>query len=53
MMPTRPTTSQKAGIPVVKLPLTIGGVDGTGDLFKLFQVSIDRLVAAAGGKSTE
>jgi zinc/manganese transport system substrate-binding protein len=45
--------SQKAGIPVVKLPFTVGGVDGTADLFNLYQVSIDRLVAAAAGKSTE
>ena len=45
--------SQKAGIPVVKLPFTIGGLDGTDDLFKLYQITIDRLVAAASGKSSE
>ena len=44
--------SQKAGIPAVMLPFTIGGVDGTDDLFKLFQVTIDRLLAAANGKSS-
>lgn len=45
--------SQKAGIPAVKLPFTVGGVDGTDDLFKLFQVTIDRLLAAASGKSSD
>ncbi len=45
--------SQKAGIPAVKLPFTIGGVDGADDLFKLYQITIDRLVAAANGKGSE
>jgi zinc/manganese transport system substrate-binding protein len=45
--------SQKAAIPAVKLPFTIGGVDGADDLFKLYQITIDRLIAAANGKGSD
>ena len=39
--------SQKAGIPAVELPYTVGGVPGTDDLFGLFDVTLARLLAAA------
>ena len=39
--------SQKAGIPAVELPYTVGGAPGTDDLFGLFDVTLARLLAAA------
>jgi zinc/manganese transport system substrate-binding protein len=39
--------SQKAGIPAVELPFTVGGAPGTDDLFGLFDVTLARLLAAA------
>ena len=43
--------SKNAGVPVVKLPFTVGGSDGAKDLFGLFDDTLDRLtVAAAAGK---
>jgi zinc/manganese transport system substrate-binding protein len=39
--------SQKAGIPAVELPFTVGGAPGTDDLFGLFDVTLTRLLAAA------
>lgn len=39
--------SQKAGIPAVDLPYTVGGAPGTDDLFGLFDVTLARLLAAA------
>jgi len=38
----------RAGIPVVELPFTVGGAPGADDLFGLFDVTIERLLAAAG-----
>ncbi|HJV59528.1 MAG TPA: zinc ABC transporter substrate-binding protein [Albitalea sp.] len=42
--------SKSAGIPVVKLPFTVGGTDGAKDLFGLFDDTLARLLAAAGAK---
>jgi len=39
--------SQKAGIPAVELPYTVGGAPGADDLFGLFEVTLARLLAAA------
>ena len=36
--------SERAGIPVVDLPFTVGGAPGTDDLFGLFDVTIARLL---------
>ena len=38
--------SRNAGIPVVKLPFTVGGSDGAKDLFGLFDDTLARLLAA-------
>jgi zinc/manganese transport system substrate-binding protein len=40
--------ANKAGIPAVELPYTVGGAPGAENLFGLFDVSIARLAAAAG-----
>jgi zinc/manganese transport system substrate-binding protein len=40
---------KNAGIPAVKLPFTVGGTDAAKDLFGLFDDTLDRLLAAAGG----
>jgi len=37
---------QMTGIPVVELPYTVGGAEGTGDLFGLFEVTVARLLGA-------
>ena len=43
--------SRNAGIPVVKLPFTVGGSDAAKDLFGLFDDTLARLLAAgAAGK---
>lgn len=42
--------SRNAGIPVVKIPFTVGGTDGAKDLFGLFDDTVARLLAAAAGK---
>ncbi len=42
--------SKRAGIPAVELPFTVGGAKGTDDLFGLFEVTLDRLLAALGGR---
>ena len=42
--------AQKAGIPAVKLPFTVGATDDSGDLFKLFDATIARLLAGLAGK---
>ncbi len=39
----------RAHIPRVKLPASVGGVEGADDLFKYFDVLLQRLVQAAGG----
>ena len=39
--------AQRAGIPVVELPFTVGGAPGTDDLFGYFDVTIARLLAGA------
>lgn len=46
--PTKPSEwlSQKAGIPAVELPFTVGGAPGTDDLFGLFDVTLTRLLNA-------
>ena len=38
--------SKNAGIPVVKIPFTVGGTDGAKDLFGLFDDTVARRVAA-------
>ncbi len=38
--------SKNAGLPVVKLPFTVGGSDGAKDLFGLFDDTLARLLAA-------
>ena len=43
--------SQRANIPIVELPFTVGGVPGADDLFGLFEVTIERLLAAIEKKS--
>lgn len=40
---------KNAGIPAVRLPFTVGGNDVSKDLFALFDDTLDRLLAAAGG----
>jgi zinc/manganese transport system substrate-binding protein len=42
--------AQKAGIPAVMLPGTVGGDDQAKDLFSLFDDTIERLLSAAGAK---
>jgi zinc/manganese transport system substrate-binding protein len=37
--------SEKAGIPAVVLPFTVGGTDGAKDLFSLYDDTINRLLA--------
>ncbi|MFZ5532792.1 MAG: metal ABC transporter substrate-binding protein [Pseudomonadota bacterium] len=39
--------SQKASIPAVELPYTVGGAPGVDDLFGLFDVTLARLLAVA------
>ncbi len=39
--------SQKAAIPALELPYTVGGAPGSDDLFGLFEVTLARLLAAA------
>lgn len=39
--------AKRSHMPVVELPGTIGGVDGADDLFKLFDITLDRLLKAA------
>lgn len=39
--------ADKAGIPAVELPFTVGGAPGTDDLFGLFDVTLARLLQAA------
>ena len=38
--------SQQTGIPAVKLAFTVGGTPGAGDLFGLYQDTIDRMLKA-------
>ena len=40
--------SKNAGIPVVKIPFTVGGTEGAKDLFGLFDDTVARLLAAGG-----
>jgi zinc/manganese transport system substrate-binding protein len=40
--------SERAGIAAVELPFTVGGGPGTDDLFGLFDVTLERLLRAAG-----
>ncbi|HUS25322.1 MAG TPA: zinc ABC transporter substrate-binding protein [Candidatus Binatia bacterium] len=39
--------SQRAGIPAVQLPFSVGGVPGTDDLFGFYQALLDRLLQGA------
>lgn len=41
--------AQRAGIPAVELPFTVGGAAEAKDLAGLFEATIDRLLNAAGG----
>lgn len=43
--------AEHAGIPAVELPFSVGGAPGTDDLFGLFDVTIARLLKAAGAAS--
>jgi len=38
--------SRETDIPAVKLPFTVGGTEGAGDLFGLYDDTIDRMLAA-------
>lgn len=38
--------ADKAGIPALELPYTVGGAPGTDDLFGLFEVTLSRLLGA-------
>lgn len=40
----------RSGLPVVVLPFTVGGADGADDLFGLFDVTIERLLAAVAAR---
>ena len=40
--------SERTGIPALMLPLTVGGSEHSGDLFKLFDDIINRLLTAKG-----
>ena len=40
--------AQRTGLPTVELPYTVGGVESADDLFKLFDVTLERLLQAAG-----
>ncbi len=40
--------AERARIPVVQLPLSVGGAPGADDLFGLYEVTLDRLLQAAG-----
>ena len=42
--------SRNAGLPVVRLPFTVGGNDAAKDLYGLFDDSVAQLVAAAGAR---
>jgi zinc/manganese transport system substrate-binding protein len=42
--------SRNAGIPMVRLPFTVGGSDGAKDLTGLYDDTVARLLAAAGAK---
>ena len=42
--------AKNAGIPVVKVPFTVGGSDAAKDLYGLFDDTVGRLVAAAAAK---
>lgn len=39
--------SERAGIPVIVLPYTVGGAEGTGDLFALYEVTLASLLKVA------
>ena len=41
--------NKNGGVPVVKLPFTVGGTDGAKDLFGLFDDTVARLLAAGTG----
>lgn len=42
--------ARNAHIPAVKIPFTVGGTEGAKDLYGLFDDTVKRLLAAAGGK---
>jgi len=42
--------SERAGIPVVELPFSVGGTPGADDLFGLFDVTLERLLQAAASR---
>ena len=42
--------ARNANIPAVKIPFTVGGTEGAKDLYGLFDDTVKRLQAAAGGK---
>jgi zinc/manganese transport system substrate-binding protein len=39
--------AERAGIPVIVLPYTVGGAEKTGDLFGLYEITITRLLQVA------
>jgi zinc/manganese transport system substrate-binding protein len=40
----------KAGIPIVKIPVTVGGTDGAKDFFSLYDDTINRLLDGLAGR---
>lgn len=44
--------SAKLGVPSVKLPFTVGASEDAGDLFKLYDATIARLLAGLAGKGS-
>ncbi len=44
--------AQRTNIPVVQLPLSVGGAKGAEDLFGLYDVTIDRLLQALSAEKT-
>ncbi len=45
--------SEQAKIPAVELPFTVGGTDGAGDLFSLYDDTLHRLLEALGHDSSK
>jgi zinc/manganese transport system substrate-binding protein len=42
--------ADKAGVPLVKVPVTVGGTDGATDLFTLYDDTINRLLDGLAGR---
>jgi zinc/manganese transport system substrate-binding protein len=46
------SVAQRTGIPVIALPFTVGGSERAGDLFGLFEDTIDRLNRGLTGSAS-